>query len=157
MCKGSLQAGVRLGYQKERLWEKMGWTWVVKPSPWWGETLTLLPAPGQRLLYPEKKAISWASLLFVLVLKRQLIGDILFVWLVFVFLFFFFFFCWLGIFWKRGAGKLSAKLQLLKNWVGDEILMNQCPLPGAGRVGEIMCVLIPAWPYASGATLGQNR
>lgn len=43
--------------------------------------MTSPPAPGQQLLHTEKKAISWASLPFAFVLERQLIENILVVFL----------------------------------------------------------------------------
>lgn len=72
------------------------------------------PLPGE-----ESHFLGQPSFCFVL--RRQLTEDI----------------------FLRGLGagateKISAKLQLLKTWVCDEILTNRCPLPNAGRVGAIM-------------------
>jgi len=51
-------------------------------------------APGRQLLYAEKKAISWTSLPFAFVLERQLLENILVVFLpLLLFTYFCFFPC----------------------------------------------------------------
>ena len=75
-------------------------------------------APGRQLLYAEKKAVSWTSLPFVFVLERQLLENILVVFLpLLLFTYFYFFSLLIGDILKReDRRKLSetSKLSSLK-------------------------------------------
>lgn len=113
----SLQAGGQVRVQLGQSLGKDGLNLGGQAITWWREMMMSPAAPGRRLLYAEKKAVSWTSLPFVFVLERQLLENILVVFLpLLLFTYFYFFPCWLGIFWKGRIGGSYLKLQSYLPW-----------------------------------------